>query len=738
MLRVKMGCVFWMASTEFVKRTPAAPHGSTFGSSPIARGWSNSAFCQASGLRMKTLFTSAAIAACWGTATARLVHQADSIAATAGAPLDEEELQEAEKAEHEAEETVHAAEASLGETAVREIKPFSSTFAALLKEKGSMPYIKFEPDCVEHLQEVSKTLADAYGEIQVKQLLVGECRLENEFPNSVDAGFDEVQACLGFADKFATAIKKDKGFRALCKDFYEQASAGTTRTAGSQPSLAPHERSESGAKLGVGTKPWFRNFRDWWSDAYRAPHVTPLLVPKSRAGSGSGDTNTGGSDDSSGNRGGKSEGKSGDNSRGDSGSDKGSRGGNRGGNNGENSDGSRGGGSSSGGGNGSAGGSSESDTAATSSNIDSATVGSHDVKGASDDPSQQATSASSSDDGRDSSDPSETGSGTTDTANGKPLDPEAVADAAYEAALRAGKSPEEAAEVAAAAAAAAAAKNARAAGKSPAQVEKAASAAAYQAGQASGMSDEEAAAASKKAADSQRSDSKTSRTEAGQAVKSGASEATSRSSKGPSDAESKMFGFNDWLQWLWNLWPHWSTSKPGPGGRTETAPSKAPAELEGLQDADMDKLDAILRNQRLADDGVSPSAADRKVYVSTCSAHLKKVGEAIDASYSDMQAEEVLKSQCLLDKDFASRQESFARTKDCKLFAKLFMKARNQDLLGSEAAYEKLCVWYFDYVDQVLSESNPPREDGVSAFQLGTRRTMARLHSLRSAKMQRE
>ncbi|CAE7768842.1 Kidins220 [Symbiodinium pilosum] len=484
---------------------------------------------------MKKLLVSAVVAALAPEARPALLRQ--GLSESSGDPL-EEDARAAKEAEIEAEEAVHEAEAALqeDETPRRAKAPqLFATIAALMKEKG-LPYKEFEPKCMQHMEQVSSSLADAYGDVQVKHLLTQECRLEAEFPRTVHAGFDDVKECLKFADKFDEAMRQDSSFKKLCRDFFQASDLPVRPAATSKKST-----TASATNTRVSS---------WWDRAYRAPDVmkVPAQAPEKT--------------------------------------------------------------------------------------------------------------------GKEAMDEA-----LADGAEG-PKDPQDAADAAYEAALRSGKSPEEAARIAASAASKAAEKDAESSGKSPKEVEQAAAAAAYKAGMSNGMTDQEAKEASAEVAEeirstkakASKSSSESSSSQAGQAGQAASGDVSNTGggsdglggSEGQKDGNASGAG---WLQWLWSL----------------------------LWDFDADGI--------VAD-------TDRETYAT--------VGTVIDSSYSDQQAEEVLRSQCLLDKDpvfleggwnpvpvllqeFSTREESFIKAKDCKLFAKLYMKARKQELLGSDASYKKLC-----------------------------------------------
>ncbi|CAK9075998.1 unnamed protein product [Durusdinium trenchii] len=564
---------------------------------------------------MKRLFV--AVATLWSTTNG--IHQArknrQSVRA-GGLDIDEELREVAQKAE----ETVQAVEAEAEKPTgtIRRRGPFWATFSGLLREKASMPYSQFENKCVEHLQEVSTSLADAYGEAQVKHLLRSECRLEGEFPQSVNSGFNEVEECMKFADKLA-AVQKDQGFSALCKQFYQQAAMSSQQRV-----------SQSDSKAGTAGDTHQANETLWWSNLwnlwrgfadkmYRAPDVG-AQVGVSRQ----------------------------DSKR-----------------FGQHSD---------------AGGSAVSGSRDAETTEDSLT-----------NPRSETSSAKS------------VAESTDDAAN-----------AAYEESLQAGKNPDEAAEAAAAAAGKAAARAAKAEGKSPEEIERVAAEAARKAALANGLSDEEAAAAgasAQRTAGSAASLKTSSSGSRGSASIDSHGSTTSSDSKGSgalgrAGAESPdrtgHSGLTSWFNWLWSwAWPVRSDQmdKSYSGAPAKSTSTSRKEDSLGLQEADLDRLDAILDGAR--DGGnISGSAAEEQ-YISVCTKHLKKVGRTIDSSYSDIEAEQVLKSQCMLDKEFASsRQESFMKEKECNLFAKLFLKARYQDLVGSAASYKKLCKWYFTYIQR--------------------------------------
>ena len=204
-----------------------------------------------------------------------------------------------------------------------------------------------------------------------------------------------------------------------------------------------------------------------------------------------------------------------------------------------------------------------------------------------------------------------------------PKDPQDAADAAYEAALRSGKSPEEAARISASAASKAAEKDAESSGKSPEEVEQAAAAAAYKAGMSNGMTDQEAKEASAEVAEeirstkakakASKSSSESSSSQAGQAGQAGSGDVSNTGggsdglggSEGQKDGSASGAG---WLQWLWSLlWPDptagTAAAQSTPSKVSQTHTGNETKDV-GLQDSDMERLDAILRQERLACIGI--------------------------------------------------------------------------------------------------------------------------------------
>ena len=184
---------------------------------------------------------------------------------------------------------------------------------------------------------------------------------------------------------------------------------------------------------------------------------------------------------------------------------------------------------------------------------------------------------------------------------------EDTGEAAYETALRSGKSPEEAARIAAEAASKVAEDEARKSGKSPEEVQRAAAAAAYKSGVSNGMSKKDAEDASAEAAEDV--SAKAARGIAGSSRGSDSGKGSAASTDtpataskneaqrdGPSGAVAPRWG---WFQWLWNLlWPAKTEPSEKPLNNT-LGPAKNKTTETGLQISDLERLDAILREQRL-------------------------------------------------------------------------------------------------------------------------------------------
>ena len=182
---------------------------------------------------------------------------------------------------------------------------------------------------------------------------------------------------------------------------------------------------------------------------------------------------------------------------------------------------------------------------------------------------------------------------------------EDTGEAAYEEALRTGKSPEEAARVAAEAASKVAEDEARKSGKSPEEVQRAAAAAAYKAGVSNGMSKKEAEDASSDAAEDV--SAKAARGIPGSSRGSDSGEGSAASTDTPvaASAESQRDAASGavapergWFQWLWNLlWPVQTPWPEKPFNNT-LGPAKNKTTEIGLQQSDLERLDAILRQER--------------------------------------------------------------------------------------------------------------------------------------------
>ncbi|CAE7839624.1 Kidins220 [Symbiodinium necroappetens] len=477
-------------------------------------------------------------------------------------PLDDDE-REARDAEIEAERTVKEAEAALQERDEKprhgKGQPLFATIAALRTEKG-LPYTEFEPRCIKHMEEVSSSLADAYGDVQVKHLLTQECRLEAEFPRTVDTGFDDVKECLKFADEFKTAKREDKSFKQFCKRFFEASDLPADWQ-------AIPKQTETAAKKTARSS--------WWDKAYRAPNVMRQSTQDS------------------------------------------------------------------------------------SEVIESAGTSKARARRGSTDKTTEIAGkpkTAQAEEGTESSRP-EVGKSTEAEGAGEDS-AEDTGEAAYEEALRSGKSPEEAARVAAEAASKVAEDGARKSGKSPEEVQRAAAAAAYKAGVSNGMSKKEAEDASSEAAEDVSAKAARGIPGSSRGSDSGEGSAASTDTPAAASAESQRDAASGavapergWFQWLWNLlWPVQTPWPEKPFNNT-LGPAKNKTTEIGLQQSDLERLDAILRQERPDNaDGIVANT-DQKEYTSACVVHLKKVGTAIDSSYSDQQAQEVLESQCLLEKD---------------------------------------------------------------------------------------
>eukprot|EP00441_Pelagodinium_beii_P015248 CAMPEP_0197654782 /NCGR_PEP_ID=MMETSP1338-20131121/39052_1 /TAXON_ID=43686 ORGANISM="Pelagodinium beii, Strain RCC1491" /NCGR_SAMPLE_ID=MMETSP1338 /ASSEMBLY_ACC=CAM_ASM_000754 /LENGTH=483 /DNA_ID=CAMNT_0043230287 /DNA_START=63 /DNA_END=1514 /DNA_ORIENTATION=- len=157
--------------------------------------------------------------------------------------------------------------------------------------------------------------------------------------------------------------------------------------------------------------------------------------------------------------------------------------------------------------------------------------------------------------------------------------------------------------------------------------------------------------------------------------------------------------------WDW-LFGNGKSAAPAPAPEPKQEPAKKTEKVEEeevtqVSDSDWEHLKDMLKKSSSA----AGSSSEQKSYVSVCVDHLKKVARVIDHSYTDEQAEAALETQCNLDKEFSAiREESFEQHKECKIFAKLFTKARQEDLEGDESRYSLLCNWYYAYSLQVFDK----------------------------------
>lgn len=91
---------------------------------------------------------------------------------------------------------------------------------------GVPPYGEFIPACLVHLRQIVQAVDQSYTDQQLESVLLNECDLEKQFPNSAEDGFNHTQACQKFAKDLTVARHTElatgsaKGYTDFCDDYY--------------------------------------------------------------------------------------------------------------------------------------------------------------------------------------------------------------------------------------------------------------------------------------------------------------------------------------------------------------------------------------------------------------------------------------------------------------------------------------------------------------------------------------
>jgi len=100
-------------------------------------------------------------------------------------------------------------------------------------------------------------------------------------------------------------------------------------------------------------------------------------------------------------------------------------------------------------------------------------------------------------------------------------------------------------------------------------------------------------------------------------------------------------------------------------------------------------------------------------YLPACLAHVERVVQSIDSSYSDVQIETVLNNECGLEKEFPNaHSDGFKNEDSCRHFAKLLADARHIELgTDSKMAYEGFCAEYYAHKKGKEVKKAAPEEE---------------------------
>jgi hypothetical protein len=89
-----------------------------------------------------------------------------------------------------------------------------------------MPYKKFKPACLRHVQQLVSKSDRAHTDVHLDQELLQQCELERQYPLTRSDGFEDEQACKDFASMLVAARDDNlrdgsvRGYEYFCRQYY--------------------------------------------------------------------------------------------------------------------------------------------------------------------------------------------------------------------------------------------------------------------------------------------------------------------------------------------------------------------------------------------------------------------------------------------------------------------------------------------------------------------------------------
>lgn len=147
---------------------------------------------------------------------------------------------------------------------------------------------EFMPKCLAHTEQLVKTIDQEYTDEQLESVLVHDCELTREFPNSHKASFASHEACLEFAEKLTKCrheeleTGKDECYTTFCEDYYTHLSTEmqaapeeeSTRQTAPAPQVerAPAPQAETVSHPSPAPAPKKEEKKNSWDDQ---PNMNP-------------------------------------------------------------------------------------------------------------------------------------------------------------------------------------------------------------------------------------------------------------------------------------------------------------------------------------------------------------------------------------------------------------------------------------------------------------------------------
>jgi len=89
-----------------------------------------------------------------------------------------------------------------------------------------MPWEEFKPICVKHVRKTTSNIDENYSDEQIEAVLLHECDLARQYPETRKSGFKSHEACRQFAKKLAKARAEEvktgntAQYEQFCKEYH--------------------------------------------------------------------------------------------------------------------------------------------------------------------------------------------------------------------------------------------------------------------------------------------------------------------------------------------------------------------------------------------------------------------------------------------------------------------------------------------------------------------------------------